>query len=283
MCLLEDAASATSPLTADEPQLRARARRRAWFCPGAGWALLGRPRWAKATFFFYLCFLAALAWFIVACHRPAAWLSLATFIVSIVAWSSEIAATKRAALRSGPPGWLARRFWPATVLVWLASLAIPALLVNEFGRMMVRGTGMAPTLDDGERVLFRRRIDSGDLRPGAVVLFKLPPQTRVGEPGLLLVGRLLALPGDTISLRKGKYVVNGETTDYLAEKNLVGAAIDVPRWPQTLKVRDGRYFLMQDSPQPGLDSRQFSWIYERDLVSARLIHVSRGRFFQPVE
>ncbi|MGH7193253.1 MAG: S26 family signal peptidase, partial [Candidatus Saccharimonadales bacterium] len=97
-----------------------------------------------------------------------------------------------------------------------------------------------------------------------------------------------ALPGDSISIRKRNYVVNGETTDYLADANLAdanlaGAAVDVPKWPQTLKVREGRYFVIQDFPRPGVDSRSVSWIHDRDLVSARLIHVGGGRFFQPVE
>ncbi|HEX5443856.1 MAG TPA: signal peptidase I, partial [Pirellulales bacterium] len=180
------------------------------------------------------------------------------------------------------PGWLARRFWTATALVWVTSLAIPALLAREFGWTVV-GEGMSPAIDIGESVLFRRRIEQGQLHQGTVVLFRLPPQTRVGEPGMLLAGRLLAVPDDTISIRKGKYVVNDETTDYLAEKKLAGAAVDVPKWPQTLKVREGRYFVVQDTPRPGLDSRSISWIHDRDLVSARLIHVGRGQLLQPVE
>lgn len=282
MSLLEDPACPTFALEADEPRLRARARRRAWFCPGAGWALLGRNRWAGGTFCLYLIFLSALGWFIVSITRSALWLTIAVLVALVVAWSSEIAATRRAAIEPARPGWLARRFWPATALVWVASLTIPALLAREFGWTVI-GEGMTPAIDIGESVLFRRRVEPAQLRQEAVVLFRLPPQTRVGEPGMLLAGRLLAVPGDTISIRTGKYVVNGETTDYLADKNLAGAAIDVPQWPQTLKVREERYFVVQDSPRPGLDSRSVSWIHDRDLVSARLIHVVRGKLLQPVE
>ena len=282
MSVLEDPACPTPVLDAEDARLRVRARRRAWFCPGAGWALLGRSRWGNFTFVVYLVFLAALAWFIVSLSRFALWLSLAALVVTVVAWSSEIAATRRAAIKAAPPGWLVRRFWPATMLVWAASLVVPALLAREFGWTVI-GEGMSPAIDIGESVLFRRRIEPRELRRGAAVLFRLPPQTRVGEPGMLLAGRLLAVPGDTISIRKGKYVVNGETTDYLAEKNLAGAAIDVPQWPQTLKVREERYFVVQDSPRPGLDSRSVSWIHDRDLVSARLIHVARGQLLKAVE
>lgn len=283
MSLLEDHAPSAPTAELDEPRLRTRARWRAWFCPGAGWAILGRGRWTNATFFAYLVFLASLAWLIVSCSPPALWLSIATFVVALTAWSGEIAAVRRAAIQPDSRVWLARRFWPALTLVVLASLGIPALLAREFGWTIVADMGMSPTLEAGERVLFRRRIVPRDLRAGAVVLFRLPPQTRVGEPGMPLVGRLLAVPGDSIAIRKGKYVVNGETTDYLADTKPVDAAIDIPKWPQTLKVRDEQYFVVQDSPRPGIDSRQWSWIYDRDLTSARLIHVRGERFLQPVD
>lgn len=282
MSVLEVPACPASAVDADERRLRARARRRAWFCPGAGWALLGRSRWASVTFCMYLVFLAALGWFIISTTPSALWVTVAVLAALVVAWTIEIAATRRAAIEPATPGWLARGFWPATALAWAASLAIPALLAREFGWTVI-GEGMSPAIDIGESVLFRRRVSPHELCDGAVVLFRLPPQTRVGEPGMLLAGRLLAVPGDTIAIRKGKYVVNGETTNYLAEKNLAGAAVDVPKWPQTLKVREERYFIVQDSPRPGLDSRSVSWLHDRDLVSARLIHVSGGRLFRPVE
>lgn len=285
MNLLQDPASPPPPSTIaeEEPRLRARARRRAWFCPGAGWALLGHGRRAMTTFLLYFAFLAALGWLIVSWLPAALWLTIAALVVTLIAWLGEISAVKRATIRPGQPGWLARRFWPATALTWAASLAIPALMALEFGRTDITGAGMAPALDAGERVLFRRRIDPADLHAGAVVLFRLPPQARIGEPGMLLVGRLLAVPGDTLSIRNDHYVVNGETTDYLADKKIAIPAVDVPRWPETLKVREGRYFVVQDSPRPGIDSRLLSWIHDRDLVSARLIHVSRRQLFQPVE
>lgn len=283
MSLLEDPRSPTHAIAADEPRLRARARRRAWFCPGAGWALLGHSRRATTTFLLYFGLLAALSWLIVSWRPAALWLTIAALVVTLIAWLGEISAVKRATIRPGQPGWLARRFWSATALTWAASLAIPGFMALEFGRTDITGAGMAPALDEGERVLFRRRIDPADLHAGAVVLFRLPPQARLGEPGMLLVGRLLAVPGDTLSVRNEKYVVNGETTDYLADKKIAIPAVDVPRWPETLRVREGRYFVVQDSPRPGIDSRLLSWIYDRDLVSARLIHVSRRQLFQPVE
>ncbi|HEX7376092.1 MAG TPA: hypothetical protein VF278_03220, partial [Pirellulales bacterium] len=54
----------------DEKRLRAQARRRATFCPGSGWALLGHGRRGTIVFISFLAFAAALVWMLWSLSTP---------------------------------------------------------------------------------------------------------------------------------------------------------------------------------------------------------------------
>lgn len=79
-------------------------------------------------------------------------------------------------------------------------------------RVTVRGLSMAPTLLPGQRVLFDRLAYARDRpRSGDVVLVAQPLQ-----PGLRMVKRLAAVPGETIHgrlLGRGEYWVLGDNDD----------------------------------------------------------------------
>lgn len=286
MTTVEPSLSASPPENSDsvdEYPLRRQARRRAWFSPGAGWALIGHPGKAWLTLITYAAFIAAALWTIWSLSPIALVLTAALFLSSLVIWSLELAALGRAAVRPAPSAWLVRWFWPITVLVSAASFALLLLMWIELGLTRIKGGGMEPSVPASERLIYRRHPAKGELARGRVILCKLSDETRVGRPGMLLIGRALALPGDKLSIRDGAYAVDGEPTDYLADIRIDQPAIDVPKWPKEVIVPDERYFVVQDSPRPGLDSRSFSWVRGQDIEGTRIHYLRWDRLLQPVE
>lgn len=269
--------------TVDEYRLRRQARRRAWFSPGAGWALLGHPGKARFTFLMYAAFIAAALWLICRLSAIALWLTGALFIAALVIWSLELASLGRATVRFAPSTWLVRWFWPITLLVGLATLAVPVLMWTELDVTRVKGEAMEPSIASFEPLIYHRRRAKDDLARGSVILCELSDETRVGRPGMLLIGRVLALPGDKLSIRGGAYAIDGEPTDYLADIRMDKPAVDVPKWPKQVTVPDERYFVVQDSPRPGLDSRSFSWVRWQDIKGSQIHSLRPDRLLQPVD
>src|SRR5437899_10774085 len=73
----------------DEATLRKKARQRSFFCPGAGFALLGRKVLAILTFTASLCVFAAAAWAVLQPSAGALWGALVALLVATVCWASE--------------------------------------------------------------------------------------------------------------------------------------------------------------------------------------------------
>jgi nickel-type superoxide dismutase maturation protease len=88
-------------------------------------------------------------------------------------------------------------------------------------RATVRGLSMSPALLPGERLLFDRLAYArGRPRRGDAVLLAHPER-----PGLRLVKRLTALPGDTVAagtLGPGQYWVTGDNADASTDSRKFG-------------------------------------------------------------
>ncbi|MFF3329996.1 signal peptidase I [Streptomyces sp. NPDC002888] len=107
-------------------------------------------------------------------------------------------------------------------------------------------SSMTPTIDAGDRVL-AQRVDGDEVRRGDVVVFE--DATWANAP---VVKRVVAVGGDTVSCcTDGKLTVDGKQIDepYLA----AGSPAEDKNIP-TVKVPEGRLFLLGDERQGSLDS-----------------------------
>jgi signal peptidase I len=153
-----------------------------------------------------------------------------------------------------------------------AVLAIKAWVVNPY---RIPSSSMEPTLHCAEpqpgclanysdRVLANRFIyHFRDPHRGDIVVFNTPPLAleKCGAGGTF-VKRIIGLPGDTVSERKGRVSINGRPLDepYVPQSERNPQANG--RWT----VPQGAYFMMGDNRAQSCDSREWGSVPRSDLI-----------------
>ena len=155
------------------------------------------------------------------------------------------------------------------------ALGIQAFVVKPY---QIPSESMEPTLDVGQRVLVNRltyRLGA-DPGPGDVVVFHPPAgrrtRTAAGStsrphPGASparsrppemaeenFIKRVVARPGDTLSIRRGIPIVNGEPVRGDWEIRKCGG-VDVCNLPDEITIPEDHYFMMGDNRGLSDDSR----------------------------
>jgi signal peptidase I len=129
------------------------------------------------------------------------------------------------------------------LVLFLGGFAWAAVLYRPY---TVPTGSMTPTIGVGDRVL-AQRVDGDEVRRGDVVVFT--DKTWVSNAPV--VKRVVAVGGDTVSCcTDGKLTVNGKEID---ETYLKGNVVEDKAIP-TVKVPEGRLFLLGDERQGSLDS-----------------------------
>lgn len=140
--------------------------------------------------------------------------------------------------------WTARQY--IALLVIFGLVAVLRLYVVESD--IVQGESMAPTLRSDDYVLIYKLAYRGGRVParGDVVTFDSPLQ-----PGEALVKRVVAVPGDTVQLSRGRVWVNGKPAGY------TGDPPQVPVWDSPEVVPEGHVFVLGDNRANSEDSRDW--------------------------
>lgn len=142
----------------------------------------------------------------------------------------------------------------ATALFEVATTVLLAVLLALVLRSFVaqayevNGRSMEPTFHDGEKVMVHK-LAPGILpiERGDIIIFASP-----ANPGRDLIKRVIAVGGDTVTIRAGRVFVNGEGLheDYIYAEGGVGGDM-------TCRVPLGHYFVLGDNRPISLDSRRF--------------------------
>uniref|UniRef100_A0A7C2K1E1 Signal peptidase I n=1 Tax=Schlesneria paludicola TaxID=360056 RepID=A0A7C2K1E1_9PLAN len=155
------------------------------------------------------------------------------------------------------------------------------LRANVVEAFAIPSSSMAPTLIPGDRLLANKLgIGARHLERGELVIFRYSANRQQRY-----VKRIIGLPGDTVELRDGEVILNGQplkrepigpsaTGDkqLVYEWNggrryqiLIGPDDDgVDMSPQT--VPDGAYFVLGDNRGQSLDSRKFNAVPHGEIV-----------------
>ncbi len=154
---------------------------------------------------------------------------------------------------------------PASHLLDGMRLGLVAVLFYAFffHLSVVRGSSMAPGIQDGDRILIEPwSYLVGGVERGDVIVLRYPL-----DPSVDYIKRVIGLPGDQVTLADGHVWVNGALCDepYVA-------SIDRSSYVSTLVAEDA-YFVLGDNRQRSSDSREFGLVpsdHVRGRVDVRL-------------
>jgi len=133
----------------------------------------------------------------------------------------------------------------------------------------VKGDSMFPNFHDKEYVLTSLiTLRLSDPKRGDVVVFKSP-----AEPEKDYIKRVVALPGDTVSVKNGDVYLNGEKlneSSYLASgvKTYQGAFLEEN---EQIKVPKEMYFVLGDNRQASSDSREWGFVGKDTVIGVSMI------------
>ncbi|MFC2058086.1 signal peptidase I [Chloroflexota bacterium] len=129
------------------------------------------------------------------------------------------------------------------------------------GIYTVEGAGMEPGFHHGDGVLVKAPIGEVIGR-GDVVIFTHP-----ADPNVLLMKRVIGLPGETVEITGGIVYINGEALDepYIAEPPIYAFAPEV--------VPAGEYFLLGDNRNQSQDSHDFGFVPLANLQSKVVLNI----------
>jgi signal peptidase I len=167
----------------------------------------------------------------------------------------------------------------------LRAIGLYLILTLLIGRFEVQQISMEPTLHEGQRVVISQwdrllaslrtgvaqaagpEADNADItayaRGQVVVLYP-----NAAHEGIPLIKRVIAVPGDMITLENDQVLVNGTP---LAEPYVHGAPTTCREYCGTLTLASGQYFVMGDNRVNSLDSRSFGPINEQDILGHVLL------------
>lgn len=177
------------------------------------------------------------------------------------------------------PTWNFIREW-APVLIAAVAIALftRLVLVQAYH---IPSLSMAPTLQDGDRVVVNRHSYSfGEIERGQIVVFSTPPsqQSEAND----LIKRVIGLPGEKVQFHDGEVYVDGMLVQepYLAQQRSTRAkTFDIPGCadettsPDQCTVPDGFVFVMGDNRTGSQDSRVFGPIPKDTIVGRAMVRV----------
>ncbi len=164
------------------------------------------------------------------------------------------------------------RHFAVTVLQIAAVVLLALLLVRLFGtHLTVSGVSMDPTLSDGDRVLIDR-MTGPRLSPKREDMIAFVPTASAGE---ISIKRVVAVPGDTVSISSGVLYVNGETEHSLSSLPRI---LDAGLASETLTLGPDEYFVLGDNRNNSQDSRYASvgMISKKQMIGKVWIAIGPG-------
>ena len=138
--------------------------------------------------------------------------------------------------------------WVKDILV---AVVISVVILQFIKPTIVREHSMEDTLKENDYIIVSRQAYNlfGDPKRGDIIIFESDLKTETGEDKLL-VKRIIALPGDTISIKDGLVIINGEQLlEEYTKDGYTATEMD------EITVEEGCLFAMGDNRQNSMDSR----------------------------
>ena len=154
--------------------------------------------------------------------------------------------------------------WERFLLDLLETVGLALILfviINSVSaRVRVDGSSMVPTLQDGEFVLVNKlAYRVGSPSRGDIIVFRSTTET-----DLDLIKRIVGVPGDTVSVARGRVSVNGTP---LSEPYINAA----PNYSGEWRVPAGSLFVLGDNRNDSSDSHMWGYLPEHNVIGKALL------------
>lgn len=146
------------------------------------------------------------------------------------------------------------RFATALLLPLIAMVGVSCVIPA-----IMEGTGMQPTLKDGDRWFISTNVSG--LQRGDIVSFRYPK-----DESKRYIKRIVGLPGEELEIRSGTVFISGSALkeDYLDQQfNQSGGS-----YPP-VKIKQNHYFVLGDNRDNSSDSRYWGTV-DSSLIEGRL-------------
>jgi signal peptidase I len=155
----------------------------------------------------------------------------------------------------GARGQLWRAVWELAHDLSVAVLFCFFLITFVAQAFRVQGTSMLPLLADSERIIVNKFVYRfHSIERGDVVVFWYPK-----DPSVSFIKRVIGLPGDTVELRRGELLLNGQKVP----EEYVLAAFRDDESHDPLVVPRGYYYVLGDHRSSSNDSRSWGEVPEK--------------------
>lgn len=142
--------------------------------------------------------------------------------------------------------------------------------------VQVSGSSMEPNLSNNQQLIAEKlTYKLREPERGEVAILKHPE-----NPPVLLVKRIVGLPGDTFEIKDGQIYVNGSKLEepYINNSELTQGKNKL-KDNQKIKVPEDKYIVLGDNRDDSADSRNWGFIDEGSLVGrASLVYAPISEF-----
>lgn len=166
-------------------------------------------------------------------------------------------------------------------ILLIAAALVIALVVKTFlfQAFYIPSDSMVPTLKTNDRVIVNKlAYHFHSVRRGDIVVFTTPkgPDGKPIDPTIKdLVKRVIGLPGETVSEKDGRVLINGKALaeSYLPAGTVSDCTAFVTDCFPSRPIPAGHYWVMGDNRSESRDSRYFGTITNHEIVGRVFVRI----------